>query len=70
MTVDMSVLYIYIYIYIYSFGVICFHITTFSDYAVFRKMIFSKVGDIINLQGVTETRRDRCMRRTRQFPIG
>jgi len=34
---------------------------------VFRKMIFSSVGDLINLQGVTEALRDRCMRSTRQL---
>jgi hypothetical protein len=57
-------------IYIYSLDVIWFQITAFSGIVVFRKIIFSNVGDLINFQGVTKARRDRCMRSATQFPIG
>ena len=49
-----------------SLDVICFQITAFSGNVLFRKIIFSNVGGLINLQGVTESRRDRCMLSTRQ----
>lgn len=66
MAVRMSVIHIQ-YIHIYSLDVICFQITAFSGNVVFRKVVFSSVGDLINLQGVTEAQHDRCMRSARQL---
>jgi len=47
--------------------VIYVQIIVLSGNVVFHNLIRSKVGDIVNMYGVSEDRRDRCMRSARQL---
>jgi hypothetical protein len=42
-------------------------ITALSPNVVFHNLMCSKVADLVNLQGVSKGRSDRCMRSAREF---